>query len=320
MKARLVVVGLGRIGRLHASNLAGRVPGAELVGAVDAVERVARAVGDEHGVPWSTSLDGLATECDGVVIAAPTALHADLVERLAAAGRHVFCEKPLGFDLDAAGRALCAVEAAGVELQVGFQRRFDPDWLSLRELLTSGELGQLQLFRCSHRNTREPEATAQLGDLFVDVAIHDLDAARWLAGEVTELYAQERLGSATIALRFESGALGLIDVSRRAGYGFDCSGEVVGLRATAHVGPVRTPVELLRDGRASVPLPGDHSQHHDAAYVAELEHFGQVALGGPARGAGGADALAALRLALLARRSAAIGAPVGTSARPVAAA
>jgi myo-inositol 2-dehydrogenase/D-chiro-inositol 1-dehydrogenase len=314
------VVGLGRIGRLHATNLAGRVPGAELLGVVDAVEQVARAVGEELGVPWSTSLDGLLRDADGIVIAAPTSVHADLVERSARAGRHVFCEKPLGFDPDAARRAVAAARAAGVALQVGFQRRFDPDWLGLREALRSGELGRLELFRGSHRNAGEPAASADLGDLFVDVAIHDLDAARWLGGEVTELHAADRPGAATISLRFESGALGLIDVSRRAGYGFECSAELVGSRATARTGQARGQVELLRDGLVSAMLPADHGQRHEAAYVAELEHFGQVALGRAARGAGGDDAVAALKLALLARRSAAVGAPVaaGTQALAVA--
>jgi myo-inositol 2-dehydrogenase/D-chiro-inositol 1-dehydrogenase len=315
VSARLLVVGLGRIGLLHAANLSGRVPGAELAGVVDAVERVACAAGEEFGVPSSTSLGQLLSDTDGVVIAAPTSVHAELVERAAAAGKHVFCEKPLGFDIDAACRAVAAVRAAGVALQVGFQRRFDPDWLALREALVSGQLGRLELFRGSHRNAREPAASADLGGLFVDVAIHDLDAARWLAAEVAELHARERRGSATISLRFESGALGLIDVSRRAGYGFECSAELVGSRGTARARRSRGRVELLRDGLVSAALPADHARHHEAAYVAELEHFGQVVLGGEARGAGGDDAVAALKLALLARRSAALGAPVAARSR-----
>jgi predicted dehydrogenase len=306
------VVGLGRIGRLHAANLADR---ALLLGVVDALEPVARAVGGRHGVRWSTALDELLPDAEGVVIAAPTTRHAELVEQAAAAGRHVFCEKPLGFDLESAERAVAAARAAGVELQVGFQRRFDPGWLALRDARDAGELGELALLRASHRNAAEP--SAELGDLFVDVAVHDLDAARWLGDEVAELYAQERPGAATIALRFESGALGLIDVSRRAGYGFECSGELVGSRGTARSGDGRV-VELLRDGVSSSPLPADHAQRHAAAYVAELERFAAVVLGAAPAGAGGEDAVAALRLALLARRSAATGAPVHASA-PVAA-
>jgi predicted dehydrogenase len=312
VRARLVVVGLGRIGRLHAANLAGRVPTAELAGVVDAVEALAREAGERHGVPWSTSLDMLLGEVapDGVVIAAPTALHAELVENSVTAGAHVFCEKPLGFDPDRARRACAAASAAGVALQVGFQRRFDPDWVTVKDALDAEELGELALLRGSHRNAREPRASAALGDLFVDVASHDLDAARWLGGEVAELFAWQRPGAAVISLRFESGALGLIDVSRRAAYGFECSVELVGSRATARAGQARGTVELLRDGRASASLPADHAEHQGAAYVAELDGFGRLVLGGSARGASGDDAVAALRLALLARRSAATGAPV----------
>jgi myo-inositol 2-dehydrogenase/D-chiro-inositol 1-dehydrogenase len=315
VRARLAVVGLGRIGRLHAANLAGRVAGGELAGVVDAVAGVARRVGEEHGVEWSTSLADLLPRVAGVVIAAPTAVHADLVERAAAAGVPVFCEKPLGFTVEEAQRA-----AAGVA-QVGFQRRFDPDWLELAGALAGGELGELALFRCSHRNPAEPRG--DLGDLFADLAVHDLDAARWLGGEVASVFAEQRPGAACISLRFESGALGLIDVSRRAGYGFECSAELVGSRATART---RTParVELLRDGLAHTPLPVDHAARHGAAYVAELRHFAGVA-GAAARcgaGVGGAappaasgdDAVAALRLALLARRSAATGAPLAATA------
>jgi myo-inositol 2-dehydrogenase/D-chiro-inositol 1-dehydrogenase len=298
----VIVVGLGRIGRLHAANLASRV---RLAGVVDAVESVARAVGDRYGVPWSTSLDELLPQASGVVIAAPTALHPELVARAAAAGVHVFCEKPLGFTVDEARRAVDA--ARGVRLQVGFQRRFDPDWLALANALRSGSLGDLTLFRCSHRNRAEPSGS--LGDLFVDVAVHDLDAARWLGGEVAELHTWERPGAACISLRFESGALGLIDVSRRAGYGFECSAELVGTQATIRAGRT-SGTETLRHGHAVSPLPPGHAERHAAAYVAELEDFAKVVAGADSRGADGEDAVAALRLALLARRSAATGAPV----------
>jgi predicted dehydrogenase len=285
MTARLVVVGLGRIGRLHAANLAART---ELAGVVDVAEPTARELGDLHGVAWSTSLEELPGEIDGVVIAAPTALHVELVVQAAKAGLHVLCEKPLGFDPAGARRATEAARAAGVALQVGFQRRFDPGWLALHEAQAAGDLGQLHVVRMSHRNSHVPQATAGLGDVFVDVAVHDLDAARWLAGEVADVSAYERDEVAAIALRFESGALGLIDVSRRAANGFECSVELVGSAATARAG---TP--------AAGPLPPDHAECHAAAYRAELERFAAVARGtAPRGGASGEDAVAALELAL----------------------
>jgi predicted dehydrogenase len=305
-RARLAVIGLGRIGRLHASNLAGRVPSAELAAVVDPVEPLARSLGRRYQVAWFSSAEqALGGDVDGVVIAAPTARHAGLVRLAAGAGTHVFCEKPLGFEADAAAAATACAREAGVVLQVGFQRRFDPGWLAVKSMLDGDDLGTLELLRGSHRNAGEPAATAPLGDLFADVAIHDLDAARWLGGEVGELSAQARDGAATIALRFESGALGLLDVSRRAGYGFECSAELVGSRATARVASGPHEIELLRDGRASSPLPGDHAQRHAAAYLAELDRFGAAVLGRCPAGPGGDDAAAALELADRARRSAA---------------
>jgi predicted dehydrogenase len=305
-RARLAVLGLGRMGGLHAHNLAGRVPSAELVGVVDAVEAVARRAGERYGVVWSTSAERIASDAavDGLVIAAPTHLHAELVELAATAGRHVFCEKPVAFELDSARRAVAAVRAAGVRMQVGFQRRFDPDWIALREAQESGQLGDLRLFRCSHRNPRPPEVSSPLGDIFVDVAIHDFDAARWLGGEIVDVLAVPGRREAAVLLRFQSGAIGLVDVSRAVGYGFECSAELVGSRATVRIGGGHRParVELLRDGRVSAPLARDHSERHGAAYVRELDRFGELVMGRDVAVPTGDDAVAALELALRASR------------------
>jgi predicted dehydrogenase len=310
-RARVAVVGLGRIGRLHAGNLATRVSSAELVAVVDAVEGPAREVATTLGVAWWTSLEELLSEAavDGVVVAAPSELHPELVKLAATAGTHVFCEKPLGVDAGACAESVAAARAGGVRLQVGFQRRFDPDWRALKAALDDGALGTFELFRCSHRNARPPEARAQLGNIFVDLASHDLDAARWLAGEVSEVYAyagSSEAATAALALGFEGGGFGLVDVNRRAGYGFECSAELVGSEATMRCGyhERRGGTELLRDGRSIASLARDHAERHRDAYIAELEHFGDVALGRTMPEVGGDDALAALRLAELAARSA----------------
>ena len=319
-RAALVVVGLGRMGRLHAENLAGRVPSAALAGVVDAAEPLARAVGERHGVPWSASLEAMLEDpaVDGVVIAAPTRLHPELVGLAASAGKHVLCEKPLGFDAVDARGAVDIARAAGVALQVGFQRRFDPGWTALKDALERGELGRLHLLRCSHRDARPPEAG--LGDLLADMAVHDLDAARWLGGEVADVLALPRasLGegpvlAAAIALRFESGALAAIDVSRDARYGFECSAELVGSRATGRIGYGHRPgdLELLHDCRAAVRLSADHAERHEAAYLNELQHFGQVATGSREPTPTGEDAVAALELASAARRSSEAGEAAG---------
>ena len=312
--ARLAVVGLGRMGRLHARNAAGRVASARLVAVVDALAAVAREVGETYGVRWATSLEGVLSvdHLDAVVIAAPTPLHAELVEKAVAAGKHVLCEKPLGFEVEAARRAVAAATAAGVHVQVGFQRRFDPAWLAMKRAVDRGELGDLELFHGSHRSPLSSGPGRELGDVFVDVAIHDLDAARWLGGEVIEVFAlagpegSEGPSWVTIMLRFENGALGAIDVSRSASFGFECSAELVGSRAGMRTGGrLSGDVELLDAGWAHVRLAADHAERHDEAYRCELDSFGAVTVGADPTGATGEDAVAALELALLARRSAA---------------
>jgi predicted dehydrogenase len=324
--ARIAVVGLGRIGRLHAENLATRVGSAELVVVVDSVEHLARNVAADLGVAWSSSIEEPLSDAalDGVVVAAPSEAHASLVKLVAAAGTHVFCEKPLGVDPGACADAVAAAQAAGIQLQVGFQRRFDRDWRALKSAVDDGTLGRIELFRCSHRNARPPAPARQLGGIFVDVASHDLDAARWLAGEVAEIYsdaASADAATAVLALRLESGGCALIDVNCRAGYGFECNGELVGSEATMRWGyqERRGGIELLSDGRASAPLALDHAERHGEAYVAELEHFVEVALGRAAPEVGGNDALAALQLAELAARSAALGVPLAAERDRVAA-
>jgi myo-inositol 2-dehydrogenase/D-chiro-inositol 1-dehydrogenase len=307
-RARLAVVGLGRIGRLHADNVATRVQGAELAAVIDAVEPLARELGRHHGVPSATSLGELGDEgLDGVVIATPSALHPELVRQVAAAGPAVFCEKPLGLDADECEGAVEAAEAAGVALQVGFQRRFDPDWRAVKAAVDAGAIGSVELFRCSHRNAGPPPG-AGLGDPFADLAAHDIDAARWLAGEIDEIRAEALPGGdgVLLMLRFASGALGAIDVHRSAGYGFECSAELIGSAATIRCGYAtrRDGTELLRDGTVKAALTCDHAQRHSVAYVAELEQFAAVATGRAKPAVTGADALAALRLAEEARRSA----------------
>jgi predicted dehydrogenase len=308
-RARIAVAGLGRIGRVHADNLATRVSSAELAWVVDQDEALARELGDLHGVAWSGSVDEPLADpaLDGLVVAAPSALHAELVKAAAAAGRHVFCEKPLGLDADSCAEAVAACEAADVALQVGFQRRFDPDWQALKAALDAGEIGLLAVFLCSHRNPSPPPEGTRLGDAFADMATHDLDSARWLGGEVREVYAAQAGAAAVVTVRFESGAAGLIDLHRNAGYGFECRAELVGSRGTIRCGfhQRRNGAELLRESTLTAALPQDHAERHAAAYIAELEHFGGVATGQFEPAVTGRDALAALRLATLAARSAA---------------
>jgi myo-inositol 2-dehydrogenase/D-chiro-inositol 1-dehydrogenase len=316
----LGLVGLGRMGMLHAENLAGAARGVELVRVADASEDAARAAGERLGVPWAASADAVLDDpaIAGIVIATPTATHSELIERAAAAGKHVFSEKPIAFDVGSTLRAIAAARDAGVILQVGFHRRFDPDWADATARIRAGELGDVRLFRTSLRDRRSPPAAfiAGSGGFFVDVTIHDLDTARWMVGEVEEVtafgaaLADPAIGelgdvdNALVVLRFAGGALGVIDNSREAVYGYECSTEVMGSKATVRIGGHRRrDNEWLTPGSAAVDWVVDFTERYPDAYRLELEAFAAAIRDGAESPASGEDALAAFVLAEACERS-----------------
>jgi myo-inositol 2-dehydrogenase / D-chiro-inositol 1-dehydrogenase len=319
-RARLGVAGLGRIGLLHATNLTGRVSSAELVRVVDADEPLARATGERLGVAWGTSYEDLVSDpdVDGVVIATPTPLHVEMIERAAGSAKHVFCEKPISLDLASTLAAVTAARAGGIVLQVGLHRRFDPDWSAAAERIRAGELGDIYLFRTTLRDKQPPplDYIRDSGGFFVDVTIHDLDTARWLVGEIEEVTAfggalsGPELGAvgdvdnAVVALRFAGGALGVIDESRVGSYGYKCSTEVVGSRATVRIGGHRRVHNVwLTPGSAAVDWVEDFTERFPDAYALELESFAASILEGRPPAVSGEDALAAFVLAQACERS-----------------
>lgn len=303
------LAGLGRMGRLHAANLASRCAAARLACVYDADAAVAAAVAAELDVPWTESYDGLLEACEAVGVATSTASHADLTIRAAAAGRHVLCEKPVSLDRDATLAVIAATEAAGVVLQVGFHRRFDPDWVAVAERIHAGELGEVTLFRTSLRDMTPPDPAflSSSGGFFADVTVHDLDVARWLVGEVAEVTAHGSaadpafaafgdIDTAVVVLRFANGALGVIDNSRSARYGYECSTEVMGTLATARVDAPHGH-EWRTPGRAAHALPRDFAERYPEAYAAEFDAFARAVRGGTPPRVTGRDALAASDLA-----------------------
>jgi predicted dehydrogenase len=303
------VAGLGAIGMLHAGHIAREVPGAQLARVVDQDPALAERAGRELGAPWSAHYRDALEDPDvaGIVIATPTPLHAGMVEQAAAAGKHVLCEKPLSLDAEGGRAASAAASAAGIRLQVGFQRRFDADFLEARRRIAAGELGDVLLLRLSHRNRVPPHdgpLTGRLGSPFVDMTIHDFDTALWLVGPVSEVSAFEAPGSTLAVVRFEKGALGVIDNTRRAGYGFECSAELIGTRSTLRIGWTRraSGVQQLTASGALEQLAADHIQCHGAAYVEQTRHFAACVRSGAEPAVGGADSNAALALSLAAER------------------
>src|SRR4051794_31156059 len=316
------------MGRVHLNSLATRCAVAELACVYDADGERAAAVAAEYGVPVATTFAELVERSEAVAVATPTGSHAELTVTAAQAGRPVFCEKPLSLDRATTVATIEAVEAAGVPLQVGFHRRFDPDWAAAAARIAAGELGEVTLFRTSLRDMTPPDPSflSGSGGFFVDVTVHDLDVARWLVGEVVEVTAHGAasdpafaalgdIDTAVVVLTFASGALGIIDNSRGARYGYECSTELMGIRATARVETPRA-VEWRTPGQASYALPRDFEQRFPAAYVEEFDAFARCVSDGTPPRCTGQDALAAFDLAVAADRSWRSGRPVRVNPTP----
>jgi len=325
----VALVGSGRMGSYHGETLAWRLPGARLAAVADpaagAAERLAAALG--AGAAYTDAADAFADPgVEAVVIAAPARFHADLIVAATGAGKAVFCEKPAGVNLADLDRAIDAVRAAGVVLQVGFNRRFAPDWAAARALLDDGTLGTPRLLRSVTRDPGgfDPSLVAP-GTIFNETLIHDFDALRFLnpGAEAVEVYAiadalvepdwRDRglLDTAVVTVRFDNGAVGIAEACFEAKYGYDVRGEVFGSGGMATMGDGRRTGMVFSGpaGRAVDTARGDQ-ELLSGAYVAELAAFVDAVRGGTPAVVGGEDARAALAIALAAAESVRTGGPV----------
>jgi myo-inositol 2-dehydrogenase/D-chiro-inositol 1-dehydrogenase len=254
------IIGAGRIGRIHARNLCHLIPGAKVVAVSDAIAEAAQSCAAEFGIDQVTTDPAgiLASQAvEAVVICSPTDTHAGLITEAARAGKHIFCEKPIALDLNTIDMALDAVAAAGVKLQIGFNRRFDPGFRHAREAVAAGKIGSPHLVRITSRDPELPPLSyiQGSGGIFLDMTIHDFDMSRFILGEaVTEIYAvggalidpavaaAGDIDTAVLTLSYAGGAYGVIDNSRQAVYGYDQRLEVFGSEGCIVVGN-RTPHE-----------------------------------------------------------------------------
>ena len=287
------LIGAGRIGRLHAQHLAHRIPGVSLLAVADVLAGAAEQCAADCQIPaaygdYQRILEDPAIQA--VVICSSTDTHALLIEETAAAGKHIFCEKPIDLDLRRIDRALEAVEKAGVKLQVGFNRRFDPDFRRVRDLVSEGKIGTPHLVRITSRDPAPPpiDYIKVSGGIFLDMTIHDFDMARFLLDEeVTEIHAaggvmvDPKIGeagdidTAVVTLRYAGGALGTIDNSRRAVYGYDQRVEVFGSEGMVAVLNKKPDSAQFSDAtgvHGSLPLFFFVERYTDS-YIAELRAF-----------------------------------------------
>jgi myo-inositol 2-dehydrogenase / D-chiro-inositol 1-dehydrogenase len=325
---RIGVIGVGRIGRMHAELIAHQVPGAALAAVYDAHEPAARGVAAELRVPAAGTVDEIFdSDLDAVAICSSSDTHVDLLVAAAEAGKAVFCEKPVSLELGELDRALDAVESAGVPFQIGFNRRFDPGHASVREAVRSGAIGEPHLVRISSRDPAPPplDYLRTSGGLFLDMMIHDFDMARFLTGsEVVEVFARGAvrvdaafaqaadIDTALVMLVHADGCLTAIDNSRRAAYGYDQRLEVFGSRGMAvsenphaHNGAVMT-----AEGERRPANPYFFLERYLPSYVREWRAFVDAVKGGTTPPASIGDARAPLVIGLAALRSLGEGRPV----------
>ena len=328
---RVGVVGAGRIGALHAGIVAHRVPGLRLVGVSDVHTPAAEAVAQRTGAAAMTVEALIADpDIDAVAVCSSTDTHVDAIVAAAAAGKAIFCEKPISLDLDAVDRALAAVHAAGVPFMVGFNRRFDPAHRSVRDAVLDGTVGNVHLVRITSRDPYPPppEYVRVSGGIFLDMMIHDFDMARFVVGSpIREVYARgavlidPEIGSAgdvdtaTALLTHANGAMTMIDNSRKAVYGYDQRLEAFGsggLAASENV-PIHSGVTLTHRGSGGQPLQPFFLERYAESYLREWEAFLAYVQGSAPCPASGADGRIALALGVAATESARLGTPVAVS-------
>ena len=316
----VAVLGAGRMGQTHIRNLAG-ISDARVVAVADpdtaaaergrALARADLALADPHAAIHAKGVDA-------VVIVTPTSTHAELIEAAVSAGKAVWSEKPIALDLAETERVVELVGRAGLPVQLGFMRRYDPGYAAAKARIEAGELGRIEQFRALSRDTYPPpvEFLHHAGGIFLDMTVHDLDLARFLVGEVEEVnawaavLAEPRFAEANdfdtalAMLRFKDGAMGVVETARHSEWGYDIRTEVAGATGKVVIEDVqKTPATFSHE----FGFHGDHYENFpdrfEAAFRLELEAFIEAVRTGQQPSPGPEDALETLRLALACTRS-----------------
>lgn len=252
-KITVGIIGAGRIGKLHTESIVGNIPEAVVKTVADKfMNDDIKAWAASKGIANTTSdhMDILNDpEIDAVLICSSTDTHAQFIQEAAAAGKHIFCEKPVDSDIERIKKTLKVVEDAGVKFQIGFNRRFDHNFRAIKKAVTDGKIGETHIVKITSRDPQppNPEYIHLSGGMFMDMTIHDFDMARFLSGsEVEEIFVQSAVlvdpeigkqgdvDTAIITMKFANGAIGSIDNSRKAVYGYDQRAEVFGSKGSVH--------------------------------------------------------------------------------------
>ena len=325
MRRRLAVglIGVGRLGRVYARDLSGRIPETRLVAVADPAGSLAEEVAAEFDVPRHYQ-DPLAliddASVDAVVIVTPTHTHRELVIAAASRNKPTFCEKPPALSLDEVAQMQRAIERSGMFFQMGFMRRFDAGYAAGKKAIDEGRIGTPLVFKATSRDPFRPSLEyanpKSSGGMLIDMGIHDFDLARWFMGEAEsvsaigatiaypELKTVGDIDNAVASLKFASGKLGVVDLSRSGIYGYDISTEILGSEGTVRIGYLReTPVMLMtKNSVAHDTVPYFMERFRDA-YTTQLQNFAQNVQQQKTPPITIADGLEALRLGVAATRA-----------------
>jgi inositol 2-dehydrogenase len=325
------LIGLGRLGRVYARDLAGRIPETKLVAVADPQGNLAKEIADEFDVARSYT-DPLALiddkNVEALVIVTPTHVHREQVIAAAASKKPTFCEKPPALSLDEVARMKASIEAAGAFFQMGFMRRFDPGYAAAKKQIDGGRIGMPLVFKATSRDPFRPSLEyanpKSSGGMLIDMGIHDFDLARWFMGDVKtvsaigatiaypELATVGDIDNAIASLTFESGKLGVVDLTRSGIYGYDISTEILGLEGTIRIGYLReTPIMVMTkaNGVSHDTVPYFMERFRDA-YTNQLQNFAQNVLTDRPAPITIDDGMEALRVGVAATRARETGATV----------
>ena len=322
-KLKIGIIGAGRIGKVHTETIVQSIPEAEVVSIVDLNLLEAENLAKKFNISsYSQYYKDIMNnpEIDAVVICSPTDTHAQYIVEAAQAGKQIFCEKPIALDLDTIQNALDVVEECKVKLMIGFNRRFDSNFKKIKQMVVEGKIGDPHILKVTSRDPAPPPAeyVSVSGGMFLDMTIHDFDMARFIVGsEIEEVFVvagvmvDPKIGeagdvdTALITLRFENGAMGVIDNSRKAVYGYDQRVEIFGSKGMIKVDNNYPDNHNYygQDGiHASLPLNFFMDRYMEA-YANEIKEFSQAILNDKQITVGGKDGLQAVRIGLAAKKS-----------------
>jgi inositol 2-dehydrogenase len=331
-RGRLAVglIGLGRLGRVYARDLASRIPETRLVAVADPVATLAEEIAAEFDVPRHHA-DPIALiddpAVDAVVIVSPTHTHRDLVIAAAARRKPTFCEKPPALSLDEVAAMQDAIARSGMFFQMGFMRRFDAGYAAAKAQIEQGRIGKALVFKSTSRDPFRPSLEyadpRSSGGMLIDMGIHDFDLARWFMGNVArvsvvgatiaypELATVGDIDNAVATLTFVNGTIGVVDLSRSGIYGYDISTEILGLEGTLRIGYLReTPVMIMtKNSVAHDTVPYFMERFRDA-YTVQLQNFAQNVLQERTPPITIEDGMESLRIGVAATRSHQTGAAI----------